>query len=136
MPHNRPKSEEAVRTPWRQVAMPTLHPPVSTPRIGVNSPLAHPEQGLSETEAAARLQRHGTNELESAKTRSVLAIAFGVVREPMFVLLVTCGAIYFLLGNRQEASMLLGFVFVIMGITLFQENKAERALEALRNLAS
>lgn len=32
--------------------------------------------------------------------------------------------------------MLLGFVFVVMGITLLQESKAEQALEALRNLAS
>ena len=116
--------------------MPMPDTEVSARKVGVGSPLAHPEQGLSETEAAARLQRHGTNELAATKTRSVLAIALGVVREPMFILLVACGAIYFLLGNRQEALMLLGFVFVIMGITLFQENKVERALEALRNLAS
>src|SRR5512133_2713532 len=116
--------------------MPMPYAEVSGRKVGVGSPLAHPEQGLSETEAAARLQRHGYNELASTKTRSVFAIAFGVVREPMFILLVACGVIYFLLGNRQEALMLLGFVFVIMGITLFQENKVERALEALRNLAS
>jgi Ca2+-transporting ATPase len=32
--------------------------------------------------------------------------------------------------------MLLGFVFIVMGITLYQERKTERALEALRDLAS
>ena len=32
--------------------------------------------------------------------------------------------------------MLLGFVFVVMGIKFFQEHKAERALEALRSLTS
>ena len=112
------------------------HPKIVTPRVRASSPLVHPEEGISETEATTRLQRHGYNELASAKTRSALAIASGVVREPRFVLLVICGAIYFLLGNRQEALMLLGFVFVVMGITLFQENKAERALEALRDLAS
>ncbi|MBK4738594.1 cation-translocating P-type ATPase [Noviherbaspirillum pedocola] len=113
-----------------------LHQQGSAQKIRVGSPLTHPEKGLSEDEAAARLQRLGYNELASAKTRGVLAIALGVVREPMFVLLVICGAIYLTLGNRQEALMLLGFVFVVMGITLFQENKAERALQALRNLAS
>ena len=115
--------------------MQLLHPPMSAPKVFVNSPLAHPEKGLSELEAAGRLQRYGYNELASAKPRSVFLIAVSVVREPMFILLVTCGVIYFFLGNRQEAVMLLGFVFVIMGITLFQENRAERALEALRNLA-
>jgi Ca2+-transporting ATPase len=54
----------------------------------------------------------------------------------MFVLLVACGVIYLLLGDQQEALMLLAFVFVVMGITFFQERKAERALEALRNFSS
>ena len=54
----------------------------------------------------------------------------------MFALLVGCGTIYLFLGNEQEALMLLGFVFVVMGITFFQEHKAERALEAPRSLTS
>jgi Ca2+-transporting ATPase len=116
--------------------MPTLQPHLSTPTVQVGSPLVHVEQGLSDAEAATRLRRHGHNALASGSTRSVVVLALGVVREPMFILLVACGAVYFLLGNRQEALMLLGFVFVIMGITLYQENKAERALDALRDLAS
>ena len=39
-------------------------------------------------------------------------------------------------GSRQDALMLLGFVFVIMGITFVQERKTERALTALRDLSS
>jgi Ca2+-transporting ATPase len=54
----------------------------------------------------------------------------------MFLLLVAGGLIYLLLGDLQEALMLLGFVFVVMGITLYQERKTERALEALRDLSS
>ena len=116
--------------------MPTRHSQKPRSAVRASDPLAHPEQGLSETEAATRLRHYGYNELASTRTRNVSVIALAVVREPMFVLLVACGTIYFMLGNRQEALMLLGFVVVIMGITLFQENKAERALEALRNLAS
>ena len=93
-------------------------------------------QGLSEAEAAARLRAEGFNELPSAKPRSIIAIAWEVVREPMFLLLVACGAIYLILGDREEALMLMGFVFVVMGITLYQERKTERALEALRDLSS
>ena len=54
----------------------------------------------------------------------------------MFLLLVACGGIYLVLGNPKEALILLGFVFVVIGITLNQERKAERALEALRDLSS
>ena len=45
----------------------------------------------------------GCNELPSAKSRSALAIAFEVVKEPMFLLLVAGGLVYFLLGDLQEA---------------------------------
>ena len=92
--------------------------------------------GLSEHEAAQRLKEEGCNELPSTKKRSLFAIAFGVVREPMFLLLVACGTIYLFMGDVEEALMLLGFVFVVMGITLYQERKTERALEALRDLSS
>ncbi len=97
--------------------------------------LAH-IQGLSSAEAEERLNSDGYNELPSAKNRSGLAIALEVVKEPMFLLLIACGSLYLLLGDIQEALMLLGFVFLVMGITIFQEQKTERALEALRDLSS
>ncbi len=93
-------------------------------------------QGLSEKEAHERLLKEGYNELPTAKPRNVFRIALEVVREPMFLLLVACGTIYLTLGDIQEAVMLLCFVFVIMGITFYQERKTERALEALRDLSS
>jgi len=92
--------------------------------------------GLSDAEAAQRLAAEGFNELPSARRRSGAAIALGVLREPMFILLVLAGAVYLLLGSMQEALMLLGFVFVIMAITFLQERRTERALEALRGLSS
>ncbi|MFH0729084.1 MAG: cation-translocating P-type ATPase [Pseudomonadota bacterium] len=96
----------------------------------------HKIVGLSQREAAEKLKSDGYNELPSTKKRGIWAIAFGVMREPMFLLLVACGTIYFALGDLQEAVMLLAFVFVVMGITLYQERKTERALEALRDLSS
>ena len=92
--------------------------------------------GLFETEAAERLKKEGYNELPSSKKRSIFAIALDVIKEPMFLLLIAGGAIYLLLGDVREAFMLLGFVFFVMGITLYQERKTERALEALCDLAS
>ena len=92
--------------------------------------------GLASQEAAARLASDGYNELPSAKPRSVWAIALGVVREPMLLLLLGAGGIYLLLGDLREALMLLGFVLLVMGITLYQEQKTEKAVAALRQLAS
>ena len=92
--------------------------------------------GLSEKEASERIRKEGYNELPSSTKRSIFSIALSVIKEPMFLLLIAGGGIYLLLGDVQEAVMLLGFVFIVMGITLYQERKTERALEALRDLAS
>ena len=92
--------------------------------------------GISETEAAERLAMDGSNELPSSGRRSIFSTAFEVIREPMLLLLVSCGAVYLVLGDVQEALMLLGFVFFVMGLTLYQERKTENALEALRDLSS
>jgi len=93
-------------------------------------------RGLSHDEARARLHAEGPNELPAAARRDIPAIALEVLKEPMFLLLVTAGAIYLLLGDTGDALMLLGFVFVVMGITIYQEYKTERVLEALRDLTS
>jgi len=102
--------------------------------------MANPEAqrfpGLTQAEAAHRLKTRGYNELPAGKRRRIWHIAFEVVREPMFLLLLASGVVYFILGEFSDAMMLLGFVFVIIGITLYQERKTERALDALRDLAS
>ncbi|HEY6097410.1 MAG TPA: cation-transporting P-type ATPase, partial [Candidatus Deferrimicrobium sp.] len=92
--------------------------------------------GLSEEAAAARLAEEGANELPTARRRGILAIVLDVLREPMLLLLVACGTIYLLWGDVREALILLGFVFLVIGITFSQERKSERALEALRDLSS
>jgi Ca2+-transporting ATPase len=92
--------------------------------------------GLSSEGARGRLGIDGPNELPSSRPRNVAAIAWDVVKEPIFLLLVACGTIYLILGDVQEALMLLGFVFVVTGISFYQEHKTERTLEALRDLSS
>lgn len=92
--------------------------------------------GISKKEAAEKLEKEGYNELPSSKPKSVFTIAVGVVKEPMFLLLVACGTLYLTLGDIQEGLMLLSFVFVVMGIEFYQEKKTEKALDALKDLAS
>lgn len=93
-------------------------------------------KGLSSAEVLEKLKTEGYNELPSSKRRNILAIAFEVIKEPMFLLLVACGSIYLFLGEPKDALLLLGFVFIMMGITIYQEGKTEKALDALRDLSS
>jgi Ca2+-transporting ATPase len=104
---------------------------MSTPSEG-----AEKYSGLSQEEARARLERDGPNELPTQKKRGLLPIAVEVVREPMFLMLVAAGALYFFMGEPVDALMLLGFVFVVLAITVVQERRTERALDALRDLSS
>ena len=95
-----------------------------------------PERGLSQAEAAARLAAEGPNELPQANARSLLRIAFDVVREPMFGLLLAAGIAYLVLGQSTEAVALLVFASASVAIAVVQETRSERVLEALRDLTS
>ncbi len=92
--------------------------------------------GLTTIEAKARLTRDGYNELPSARSKNIWRIAAEVIREPMFLLLISCAALYMVLGDYREGIIMLFTVCIIIFITFFQYRKTERALEALRNLSS
>jgi Ca2+-transporting ATPase len=97
---------------------------------------ATPAAGLSGAQAARRLAAEGPNALPSAGRRSGAAIVLGVLREPMFSLLVAAAGVYLLLGDLREALVLSASMVVVFAIAVIQERKAERALEALRDLSS
>ena len=89
---------------------------------------AEPPQGLSQAQAVARLQADGANELGLSQRRSLAGIVWEVVREPMFLLLLGAGAIYLATGDPHEALVLLGFVCIIIGVTIVQERRTDNAL--------
>lgn len=92
--------------------------------------------GLSEAEAASRLSADGPNELPGREQRSTVRIVVEVLREPMLAMLVGGGVIYLLLGDAKEAVILLAFACLSVLITVVQETRTERVLEALRDLTS
>lgn len=92
--------------------------------------------GLSEIEARARLAAEGPNELPSEGRRTTARILIDVLREPMLALLAGGSAVYFALGDLREALILALLAGLSVGITVLQEARSERALEALRDLAS
>lgn len=95
-----------------------------------------PVQGLTTAIAVKLLKKEGYNELPSPDRRGFFRIVFEVIRQPMFALLIGGGVVYFMLGNRMEAGFLLVFACLSVAITIVQESRSERVLEALRNLAS
>ena len=101
---------------------------------------AHPEPalraGLTSAEAKDRLQRDGPNLLPQPERRRRWRIVIDVLREPMLLLLLAATAVYMVLGDLQEALLLGVSVLLVIGLTVYQEQKSERALQALRELGT
>ncbi|MDO8693291.1 MAG: cation-translocating P-type ATPase [Sheuella sp.] len=92
--------------------------------------------GLSPEIALQRLHEDGPNELGISQRRTLRDIVLDVMREPMFLLLIGAGMLYLLMGDAHEALILLGFVSIIITITILQERRTDNALEALREMSS
>jgi len=92
--------------------------------------------GLSSEEAARRLARDGANRLPSGQRRTMVHIILDVLREPMLSLLLVGGLAYLMLGSSVEALVLLCFACLSIVLTIVQEARTERALEALRDMAA
>ncbi len=92
--------------------------------------------GLTSGVAATRLVTDGPNELPAAGRRSFFGIALGVIREPMLALLLIGGIAYLILGDLAEAIILLAFATFSIVVTVVQEARTEKVLDALRDLSA
>lgn len=92
--------------------------------------------GLTSTEAARRLVLEGPNELAQDGRRRVWQIALEVLREPMLLMLIAAGAIYISLGDLAEALLIVVLASASVVVTIVQEARSERVLDALRDLTS
>jgi len=100
--------------------------------------MSAPDQsrGLTSDEARARLSRDGPNALPEAERKNALRIVVDVLREPMLALLLAGGTIYLVLGELQDALILVAFALFSIVITIVQEARTERVLRSLRDLSS
>lgn len=92
-------------------------------------------QGLSSAEAERALRMVGSNEIAREQPRSNWRIVMGVLKEPMFLLLIGAAVLYSLLGSPEEAGMLAIFIVAIICLTIYEERKTEHALSALKRLS-
>lgn len=95
-----------------------------------------PAPGLRTADAAARLRRDGPNLLPQPDRRRWPRMLLDVVREPMLLLLAAAAVLYLLLGDARDAAILGASVLAVVALTLYQELRSERALQALRDLGN
>ena len=93
-------------------------------------------KGLSYDQASRLRLKYGFNELPEEKNKGLIKIALEVVREPMFLLLISCASLYLFMGDKLEGMVMLSTVFLIIAISFYQNYRSEKALEALKKMAS
>ena len=92
-------------------------------------------KGLNKLEIKGLLDKYGLNELPYLKPKNLRQISFEVIREPMFLIIISCSVLYMLLGDYKEGIIMFTTISLIITITFYQYRKTEKALEALRKLS-
>jgi Ca2+-transporting ATPase len=92
--------------------------------------------GLRSFEVKNKILTFGYNELPQGSSRNPINILVDTLKEPTLILLIIASFIYLLIGDLSDGLFLLASVLVMLGISFYQENKAEKTLQSLRQLSS
>jgi Ca2+-transporting ATPase len=92
--------------------------------------------GLDPAEAAERLQRFGPNTLREEKGVSPWQILLGQFKNFLILLLIGATGLSLLLGHTLDAAVIFSIVIVSALLGFYQEFRAERAMQALKAMAS
>jgi Ca2+-transporting ATPase len=97
---------------------------------------AHADQGLTEADAARRLERHGPNEIESEEPFSWPAAVVRQVLDPLVLILLLAAVVSGVVGEVLDAVAIAAIVTLNAAVSFVQEWRAERALAALGGLVA
>ena len=95
------------------------------------------KKGLSDEEAKKRIEEYGYNKLEEKKKQSLLSKFIDQFKDLMIIVLLVAAAISVFIANEIVDAVIILFVVVVNAILgVIQENKAEKSLEALKNMSA
>ena len=113
------------QTPWHALKLTEVYETLHTP-----------EEGLSDAEAAERLEKYGRNALRSKPPKTILQMLKAQIIDPMVLILIGASAFSAILQEWTEAAVIFVIVIVNAVIGIVQEKKAQSSLEALRNMSA
>ena len=90
--------------------------------------------GLTDSEVEKSRNEFGSNTLHFKK-QNIFWISFkNIVKDPMVALLILSSVIYFISNKAGDGFFLLGAIFLVAGISLFQDSRSRNALDKLKDL--
>ena len=95
-----------------------------------------PAAGLDAAEASRRLSQYGANRLPEGKQRGPLMRFFAQLNNVLVYVLLGAGFVKLMVGLWLDAAVILGVVIINALLGFFQEGKAEKALDSIRNMLS
>ena len=93
-------------------------------------------KGLSDIQVTQSREKCGNNSMEMHEDRVLWRVLRLVVFEPMFILLLAACIIYFFVGQYLNGIIMLVSIFIVAGISLYQEYKSQNAIQALKKLSA
>lgn len=96
----------------------------------------HHYTGLTASQVEDARRAHGSNTIDSGENNVLWHILKEIAGEPMFLLLLTACTVYFIVGQYQEGIIMLAAIFIVSGISIFQEYRSRNAVDALKKLSA
>ena len=90
--------------------------------------------GLNKIEVEQSRTKNGLNSIEHQKKNNLLSSIIEMVKEPMFLLLLTATSIYFITADFGNGIFMAAAILLVSAISLYQESKSRNAIEALHKL--
>ncbi len=94
------------------------------------------KNGLTESEATHRIQRYGFNAIPEAKKHGILQIFLDQLKEPLILVLIVIGIIYFMIGTPLESFAVIVIVFAVIIIEVYNVKKAQISIQALHSMVT
>ena len=93
-------------------------------------------KGLTNAEVSKSREIHGNNKAQAGEKRLLLHVLKEIVFQPMFILLLAACLIYFFVGRYSDGIIMLVSIFIVSGISLYQEYRSQDAINALKKLSA
>ena len=92
--------------------------------------------GIDESTASQRLDKHGKNQIEDTNKKSILQIILSQLSDFMILILIAAAIISGIVGDLTDTIIILAIVILNAVVGFIQEYRAEKAMEALKNMAA